>query len=164
MLERALRLRAQEQEPRPECWKLAELAPEAASWGTMVRAAQEQSFARPWMTERVEILSRRGLEPAQVKRKRAAKALQLLAERWLPEQALTVEPKERAQARMQSVQLRRRKLEPREWLQELEPAWRPPESPLALGQAPRTAKPPEQPGHWLRVPARAQWKLREPLV
>ena len=55
---------------------------------------------------------------------------------------------------MRSVQLRRRKPELREWLQEREPAWLRLENPLALEQASRAAKPPEQqPGHWLRVPA-----------
>ena len=55
-----------------------------------------------------------------------------------------------------------RKPELREWLHEL--AWRRLETPRALGQAPRAAKPLEQLGHWLQVPAGAQSKLREPLV
>lgn len=66
-----------------------ELALEAASWGTMVRAAQERSSARPRMTERVEIPPQ-PVPAKSLKRKKAAQALQLLAVRWLPEQALTL--------------------------------------------------------------------------
>lgn len=66
-----------------------ELALEAASWGTMVRAAQEQSSARPWMTERVEIPPQ-PVSAKLLKRKKAAQTQELPAERWLPEQALTL--------------------------------------------------------------------------
>ena len=108
------------------------------------------------MTERVEIPP--PPVPAKLlKRKKAAQALQLLAVRWLPEPALTLP------VRVWTPQmLRKRKPELREWLQEL--AWLRLENPLALEQVPRAAKPSEQPGHWLQVPAGARWRLREPVV
>jgi len=108
------------------------------------------------MTERVEIPPQ-PVTAKLLKRTKAAQTLQLPAVCWLPEQALTLP------VRVWTPQmLRKRKPELREWLQEL--VWLRLENPPALEQAPRAAKPSEQPGHWLRVPAGAQSKLGEPLV
>jgi len=52
----------------------------------MVRAAQEQSFARARMKPKAEIPAQRELAPVQMKK--LAKAQELPAERWLREQAL----------------------------------------------------------------------------
>ena len=86
MRERALRLQAQKLGLHPECLKLA--APERAEalLGTKDRVAREQSSARAWMTRKAEVLQ--PLESGRVQK--AAKAQELLAERWLPGQPLTL--------------------------------------------------------------------------
>ena len=113
-----------EQEPRRECWKLEELALEAAAWGTMVRVEPERRSAR---ARKAEVLQRQAWAPVRVRLKKVAKAQELLAERWRPEQAFG--PKLRAKMRtLSALQSRKRKPEPT--LMEV---------------------PPEQPGHWLRT-------------
>jgi hypothetical protein len=62
-----------------------------ALWGTKARVEPERSFAQARMT-RAEAPVRREPATVQVKTKKAAKAQELLAERWRPEQALTLEP------------------------------------------------------------------------
>lgn len=104
--ERARRQRAQERSPpHPKCSKLAQLELAWALWGTKALAARERSFAQAWMTRKVEIL------PGRVQQ--AAKAQELPAGRWLPEQALTRGPMQRTRTRQK---LQKRRIEPTELL------------------------------------------------
>lgn len=75
-------------------------------WGTMDRAERERRFARTWMTRAEDQLRR----AAQVKRKKAAKAQESLAERRL--QALKPGTTEQAQVWMQSSKRRPELTEP----------------------------------------------------
>jgi hypothetical protein len=74
-----------------------------ALWGTKARAEPERRFAQSWTT-RAEVPLRRALAPVQVKMMKAAKAQELTAERWRPEQALTMAPVPKALARMETPQ------------------------------------------------------------
>ena len=69
------------------CSKLVELARAEALWGTRVRVEPERSLALA-RTTRAEDPPRRTL----AKMKKAARAQESLAERWGPEQALTLRP------------------------------------------------------------------------
>jgi hypothetical protein len=82
--------------------KLAQAAQAEALWGTKVRAEPERRFAWAWMTRKVEVPQMRALAPVQMRRKKAAKTQESLAERWRPEQALKPGTMEQAQVWMQS--------------------------------------------------------------
>ena len=64
----------------------------------MVLVEPERRFARAWMLRKVEVPQLRALAPTKMKK--AAKAQESLSERWRPEQALTPETMEQAQAWM----------------------------------------------------------------